>query len=110
MGEVLVEAPQRPALKQQAYSQLKELTLSGELEAGTVLSVRQFATRLQISRTPVQSALERLEAEELVTLAPQQGVVIRVKSIDDIVNHCEIRLADRRHRRRAQGHRRSIDD
>ncbi len=85
--------PVRTALKQQAHSELKRLLLCGELEAGTVLSVRQLAAQLKMSKTPVQSALERLEVEGLVTLAPQQGVVVRSLSIQDIVNHYEIRQA-----------------
>jgi DNA-binding GntR family transcriptional regulator len=85
--------PQRVAMKQQAYSELKQLILSGELPGGSVQSVRQLAARLNMSKTPVHAAIERLEAEGLVTLAPQQGVVVRELSIQDIVNHYEIRQA-----------------
>ena len=70
-------APQRVALKQRAYDDLKRLILTGELAAGTVQSVRQLAAQLDMSKTPVHAAIERLEAEGLVTLAPQQGVVVR---------------------------------
>ncbi|MBI1311698.1 FCD domain-containing protein [bacterium] len=83
----------RVALKQQAYLQLKSLILSNELLAGSVQSVRQLALQLGMSKTPVHAAIERLEAEGFVTLAPQQGVVIRELSIQDIVNHYEIRQA-----------------
>jgi DNA-binding GntR family transcriptional regulator len=87
-----VEAPQL-ALKQQAYQELKRLILSDELAAGTVQSVRQLATRLGMSKTPVHSAIERLEMDGLVALAPQQGVIVRELSVGDIVNHYEIRQA-----------------
>jgi DNA-binding GntR family transcriptional regulator len=80
-------------LKQQAYLRLKAQILCGELVAGAVLSVRQLAARLDMSRTPVHAAIERLEADGLVTLAPQQGVVVREMSIQDIANHYEIRQA-----------------
>jgi len=86
-------ASQPVALKQQAYFELKRLILSDELAAGTVQSVRQLATRLSMSKTPVHAAIERLEAEGLVVLAPQQGVVVRELSLQDIVNHYEIRQA-----------------
>ena len=85
--------PLRAALKRQAYDDLKRLILAGELPGGSVQSVRQLAARLQMSKTPVHAAIERLEAEGLVTLAPQQGVVIRELSVHDIVNHYEIRQA-----------------
>ena len=86
-------ASQRVALKQQAYAELKRLILSDELAAGTVQSVRQLAARLNMSKTPVHSAIERLESDGLVALAPQQGVVVRELSVQDIVNHYEIRQA-----------------
>lgn len=85
--------PPRAGLKQQAYANLKRLILSGELAGGSVQSVRQLAARLEMSKTPVHAAIERLEAEGLVRLAPQQGVVIRELSVQDIVNHYEIRQA-----------------
>jgi DNA-binding GntR family transcriptional regulator len=81
------------SLKHQAYLKLKRLILSGELTSGTVLSVRQLATQLEMSRTPVHAAIERLEADGLVTLAPQQGVMVREMSMQDIVNHYQIRQA-----------------
>ncbi len=82
-----------PSLKNVAYSQLKQLILEGGVEPGTVLSVRQLADKLSMSKTPVQAALERMEAEDLVTFAPQQGVLVRHVSIEDIANHFEIRTA-----------------
>jgi DNA-binding GntR family transcriptional regulator len=88
-----VVRPRRAALKQQAYSELKRLILAGELAGGSVRSVRQLASELQMSKTPVHAAIERLEAEGLVMLAPQQGVVVRELSVHDIVNHYEIRQA-----------------
>ena len=85
--------PQRAGLKQQAYSELKRLIVTGELAGGSVQSLRQLAARLDMSKTPVHAAIERLEAEGLVMLAPQQGVVVRELSIQDIVNHYETRQA-----------------
>ncbi|QDT47700.1 putative HTH-type transcriptional regulator YdfH [Symmachiella dynata] len=82
-----------PSLKNVAYGQLKQLILEGGVEPGTVLSVRQLADQLKMSKTPVQAALERMEAEDLVTFAPQQGVLVRHVSIEDIANHFEIRTA-----------------
>ncbi len=81
------------AMKQQAYRELKQLILTEDLPAGTVQSVRQLAARLGMSKTPVHAAVERLEAEGLMTLAPQQGVVVCEMSLRDVVNHFEIRLA-----------------
>lgn len=92
-SETTMVEPQPVALKQQAYDELKRLILSEELPPGTVQSVRQLAARLKMSKTPVHSAIERLETDGLVTLAPQQGVVVRDLSMQDIINHYEIRQA-----------------
>ncbi len=81
------------SLKQQAYLKLKRLILAGEFTAGTVLSVRQLAMQLKMSRTPLHAAIERLEADGLVMLAPQHGVMVREMSMQDIVNHFQIRQA-----------------
>ena len=46
-----------------------------------------------MSKTPVHVALERLEAEGFVSVSPQQGIVVRDMSIQDIVEHYEMRQA-----------------
>jgi DNA-binding GntR family transcriptional regulator len=92
-GSATIANATQPALKQQAYDKLKQLILFGELRAGAVLSVRQMAARLEMSRTPVHAAIVRLEADGLVTLAPQQGVVVKEISARDIANHYQIRQA-----------------
>ena len=42
-----------------------------------LLSERQLAASLKMSKTPVHAALERLESDGLVTVAVQQGIVVR---------------------------------
>jgi DNA-binding GntR family transcriptional regulator len=80
-------------LKHQAYAALKHRILSGALAPGTVLSERQLARSLKMSKTPVHAALERLEGDGLVTVAAQQGIVVRTISPQDIADHFEIREA-----------------
>lgn len=87
------QAPRPPSLKSTAYTRLKQLILNGEVKPGAVLSVRQLAEQLNMSKTPVHAALERMEVEGLVEFAPQQGVFVRQVSQQDIVNHYEIREA-----------------
>ena len=81
------------SLKQQAYSELKRLILVDELAQGSVQSVRNLAIRLGMSKTPVHAAIERLEAEGFVALAPQQGIIVSEMSLQNIVDHFEIRQA-----------------
>ncbi len=81
------------SLKQLAYAELKRRILTGRLLPGTMFSERQLASELKMSKTPVHAALERLEADGLITVAAQQGIVVREVSPQDMVDHFEIREA-----------------
>ena len=83
----------RPQLGSQAYSALKKLLVSGALPAGRFLSERQLAAQLGMSKTPVHSALERLRAEGFLDISPQQGIVVRQLTIDEILDLYELREA-----------------
>jgi DNA-binding GntR family transcriptional regulator len=80
-------------LQSRAYQELRRLIATSEFPAGTFLSERQLAARLGMSKTPVHVALERLEAEGFVTISAQQGVVVRGMTVEDILDHYELREA-----------------
>jgi DNA-binding GntR family transcriptional regulator len=54
------------------YERLRELIVRGQLAPGARLVEQDIATRLETSRTPVRSALQRLQQERYVTV-PQGG-------------------------------------
>jgi DNA-binding GntR family transcriptional regulator len=83
----------RASLTQRAYSELKRKILAGELAPGALLSERQLAGELKMSKTPVHAALERLQADGLVVVAAQQGIIVREISPQDIGDHFELRQA-----------------
>jgi DNA-binding GntR family transcriptional regulator len=83
----------RRLFKERAYEEIKQMILSGELPPGTFLAERPLASRLQMSTTPVNSALERLEQEGLLSISPQQGAVVRDFSFREISALYEIRVA-----------------
>ena len=80
-------------LKNQAYDELKMLILDGEFPSGTFLSERSLSVRLGMSKTPIRTALERLEHERFITISPQQGVIVRELSLEEIRDHYDIRVA-----------------
>lgn len=80
-------------LQSRAYAELRRLIVAGEFPPGTFLSERELALQLQMSKTPVHVALKRLESEGFVTISAQQGVVVRGMSVEDILDHCELREA-----------------
>jgi DNA-binding GntR family transcriptional regulator len=87
------ETADRDLLRTRAYHSIKEMILHERVVAGSFLSKRVLAKQLGMSPTPVHSALERLEAEGLVRISPQQGIVVREFSIQEIADFFEFRLA-----------------
>lgn len=86
-------APANSLLKDVAYAGIKARLLSGEYPPGSFLSERQLAAVLGMSKTPIKAALERLEAEAFITVSPQQGIVVRELSVQEIADQYEIRSA-----------------
>lgn len=84
---------ERRLMKQRAYDDLKQLILSETFEPGAFLSERQLAIRLKMSKTPIKSALERLESEGFISVSPQQGIVVQDLTLDEIADHFEVREA-----------------
>jgi DNA-binding GntR family transcriptional regulator len=60
-----------------AYTHLRELILSGELQPGAVLAQAALAQRIGISTTPLREALRRLKQEGLVDLDAHRDARVR---------------------------------
>ncbi|MCI2420803.1 GntR family transcriptional regulator [Saccharopolyspora sp. K220] len=74
-------------------SMLRELIVTGELEAGTSLRQRDLATRLGVSPTPVREALRRLESEGLVTTDQHRSATVAESWLDATEENYLIRAA-----------------
>src|SRR6185312_7347223 len=81
-----------------AYLDLRRVTVWGQLPPGARISERVIAERLGLSRTPVRSALHRLEQEGFVSSAGGAGerrLIVAPLTMDDgqelfrIVGHLE---------------------
>lgn len=88
----VIERKQRGLLKDRAYAELKQRVLAGAFRPGAFLSERQLADELEMSQTPIRTAVERLEAEGFLAVSPQQGIVVRDLSIHEIADQFEIRF------------------
>jgi len=86
-------ADPRNLLQDQAYDRLKGLIQTGTYPPGTFLSERQLASKLGMSKTPIKSALTRLDIEGFVAVSPQQGIVVREPSLQEIIDLFDIRVA-----------------
>jgi DNA-binding GntR family transcriptional regulator len=83
----------RPTLANRAYDDLKILFQNGTYSPGDFLTEGELARRLKMSKTPVRTALTRLEMDGFVTVSPQQGIVVREPSIHEIIDLFDIRVA-----------------
>lgn len=85
-------ARSRNLLQDRAYEDLKHLIQVGEFAPGTFLSERRLAQKLGMSKTPIRSALVRLDLEGFVTVSPQQGIVVREAALEDMLDILDIRV------------------
>jgi DNA-binding GntR family transcriptional regulator len=89
----MAERTGRASAAQTVYSVTKELILSGELAAGTLISEGEIAERVQVSRTPVREAFLLLESEELLALHPRRGAVVVPVPAGEAADVLELRQA-----------------
>lgn len=80
-------------LKEKAYEKLKRMILQKDTLPGEYLTERALVEQLEMSRTPIRSALERLEAEGLVSYTPNKGLIVSELSIQKAVDCYDIRVA-----------------
>jgi GntR family transcriptional regulator, vanillate catabolism transcriptional regulator len=74
-----------------AQLQLREMILSGELEAGARIAELSLVDRLGVSRTPIRAALMRLEQEGLLEALPHGGFAVRTFSEREVAEAIELR-------------------
>ncbi len=79
-------------LTAQVYEILKIKILRGELRPGQKLAQDELAEMLGVSRTPLLSALYKLENEMLLRSLPRRGFVVRQLSWDDLIHVYDLRL------------------
>ena len=59
-----------------AYETLEELIVTLRLAPGDVISETALSNRLDIGRTPIREALQRLAREGLVKILPRKGILV----------------------------------
>jgi DNA-binding GntR family transcriptional regulator len=80
-----------PNLTELSYRSIKERLLDGTLREGTRLTEEQLATQLGISKSPVREALNRLEAEGLISIESRRGAYVREFSRKEMSDLYEFR-------------------
>ncbi|RKT87542.1 DNA-binding transcriptional regulator, GntR family [Saccharopolyspora antimicrobica] len=71
-------------LADRTYAALKSAVLDGTLPPGTGLSVPELARQLDVSRSPVREAVQRLIHDGLATHVPHRGAEVSRVDIEDL--------------------------
>ncbi|MCF4151903.1 GntR family transcriptional regulator [Dethiosulfovibrio sp. F2B] len=75
-----------------AYDSIKNLILQEKLDSGKLFSTSSLAERIDMGRAPVIDAIKRLENEGFVMIVPQQGIMIREMTVQEMRDINETRL------------------
>lgn len=67
-----------------AYSEIRELIVSGDLQPGSRVRERAISEQLGISRTPVREAVRRLSSEGLIRTEPHRGAFIEEIDLETV--------------------------
>ena len=82
----------RATLSEQAYRNLRERIVKGDLPAGSRLLPEEIGQALSISPTPVKEALVMLQRDGLVDFSARRGAAVRRFSPADIADLYDARL------------------
>jgi DNA-binding GntR family transcriptional regulator len=98
------------SLVAKAYEQIKEKIITLYFLPGQYLNESAISSLLDVGRTPVHQALQRLELEGLVEIMPRKGVVVLPDSISEIIKILESRAAVEAELAKAAAANASIED
>jgi DNA-binding GntR family transcriptional regulator len=74
------------------YDELKKRIVLGRYQPGTTLDEKKICQEFHISRTPYREALMRLEADGLVSIKPQTGVIVSPIDLNMVRDVFEMRV------------------
>ncbi len=78
-------APRKSSLAEMAFEAIKEKILKLYFLPGQYLNEGALSALLDMGRTPVHQALQRLQHEGLVEIMPRKGVIVQPGSIPEIL-------------------------
>ena len=82
------DAPDEPivttSLADEIAFRLQAAIVDGTLRPGMALRQEEICRRFGVSRTPVREALRKLQAQNLVVIAPHRGAVVRLPARSEV--------------------------
>ena len=80
-------------IAEQIAAALRHEIVTGQLVAGTRLPQIEIAQRFGVSTTPVREAFGLLQSDGLVQVDTHRGVTVFLPTVQDLIEHYEIRMA-----------------
>jgi DNA-binding GntR family transcriptional regulator len=87
-----MSSPAVPTAADRAYSWTRRAVLTGELESGALITEREVAEAVGVSRTPVREAFLQLQAEGVLRLYPKRGALVVPVSSREVAEVVDARL------------------
>jgi DNA-binding GntR family transcriptional regulator len=88
---LIVPVAKRAKLSDQVVETLSRLIIEGALEPGSVIRTEELGRQLGVSRTPMREALQRLEADGLVTSSANGIARVATFEHDEAVELMDVR-------------------
>lgn len=79
-------------LSDRAYQLIRHKIITLELPPRSAIDEQALMEDLQLGRTPIREALQRLAAEDLVFFAPRRGIFVADVSLTDLQKIFELRM------------------
>ena len=83
---------ERKTLNTVAYEHLRGMIYGSDLEFGRIYSETRLAAQLNISRTPMRDALNRLSQERYIDILPNRGFMLHSPTQADILENFHVRM------------------
>lgn len=80
------------SLREAAYQAIKHRIITCAFRPGEYINELQVSGLLDIGRTPVHQALDRLMVEGMVEVIPRKGVIVKPVSLNEVLQIIEVRL------------------
>lgn len=81
-----------PTAADRAYTWTRRAVLTGEVESGALITEREVAEAVGVSRTPVREAFLQLQAEGVLRLYPKRGALVVPVSPREVADVVDARL------------------
>ena len=89
----LIDAPEAARSQSEAaYMRIRDRIVSLDMAPGSVVNEARLREELDIGRTPIREALQRLALENLVKSVPHRGTFVTDVNITDLARITEVRV------------------